>query len=52
MLGWEYRKPERVPAACPFNPAALCADVTFSSLKLGDGYIVPKQEVNVAARSS
>jgi len=22
MLGWEYRKPERVPAACPFNPAA------------------------------
>jgi len=22
MLGWEYRKPERVPAACPFKPAA------------------------------
>jgi hypothetical protein len=40
MLGWEYRKPERVPAACPFNPAAnktavsLCADVIFSALKL------------------
>ncbi|XP_044953969.1 uncharacterized protein LOC123404111 isoform X2 [Hordeum vulgare subsp. vulgare] len=22
MLGWEYRRPERVPAACPFKPAA------------------------------
>ncbi|MCL7035138.1 hypothetical protein MKW94_007062 [Papaver nudicaule] len=22
LLGWEYRKPERVPPACPFKPAA------------------------------
>ncbi|XP_021719206.1 uncharacterized protein LOC110686904 [Chenopodium quinoa] len=20
LLGWEYRKPERVPPACPFKP--------------------------------
>jgi hypothetical protein len=40
MLGWEYRRPERVPAACPFKPAAnktdvsLRAHVTFSTLML------------------
>ncbi|KAM6568834.1 hypothetical protein CsatB_016819 [Cannabis sativa] len=22
LLGWEYRRPERAPAACPFKPAA------------------------------
>lgn len=22
MLGWEYRKPERAPPACPYKPAA------------------------------
>ncbi|KAL6337348.1 hypothetical protein AAG906_036662 [Vitis piasezkii] len=22
LFGWEYRKPERVPAACPYKPAA------------------------------
>ncbi|KAL9275661.1 hypothetical protein AKJ16_DCAP25521 [Drosera capensis] len=22
LLGWEYRKPERVPPACPYKPAA------------------------------
>ncbi|XP_059462229.1 uncharacterized protein LOC132191298 [Corylus avellana] len=22
ILGWEYRKPERVPPACPYKPAA------------------------------
>ncbi|CAD6252471.1 unnamed protein product [Miscanthus lutarioriparius] len=22
LFGWEYRRPERVPPACPFKPAA------------------------------
>ncbi|KAJ4848181.1 hypothetical protein Tsubulata_002976 [Turnera subulata] len=22
LFGWEYRKPERVPPACPYKPAA------------------------------
>ncbi|CAN0926150.1 hypothetical protein LINGRAHAP2_LOCUS35168 [Linum grandiflorum] len=22
MFGWEYRKPERAPPACPYKPAA------------------------------
>ncbi|KAK9674179.1 hypothetical protein RND81_12G216500 [Saponaria officinalis] len=22
LLGWEYRKPERAPPACPYKPAA------------------------------
>ncbi|KAI3518274.1 hypothetical protein L1887_06811 [Cichorium endivia] len=22
ILGWEYQKPERAPAACPYKPAA------------------------------
>ncbi|KAL9236465.1 hypothetical protein vseg_011133 [Gypsophila vaccaria] len=22
MLGWEYRKPERAPPACPYKPGA------------------------------
>ncbi|XP_052174980.1 uncharacterized protein LOC127789923 [Diospyros lotus] len=22
ILGWEYRKPERAPPACPYKPAA------------------------------
>ncbi|XP_012485895.1 uncharacterized protein LOC105799743 [Gossypium raimondii] len=22
LLGWEYRKPERAPAACPYRPPA------------------------------
>ncbi|OVA17986.1 hypothetical protein BVC80_1835g392 [Macleaya cordata] len=22
LLGWEYRKPERIPPACPYKPAA------------------------------
>ncbi|KMZ58257.1 hypothetical protein ZOSMA_78G00250 [Zostera marina] len=22
LLGWEYRKPERVPASCPYRPPA------------------------------
>ncbi|KAL1369507.1 hypothetical protein AAHE18_02G202200 [Arachis hypogaea] len=22
LFGWEYRKPERAPAACPYKPAA------------------------------
>ncbi|XP_024967977.1 uncharacterized protein LOC112507565 [Cynara cardunculus var. scolymus] len=22
ILGWEYRKPERAPAACPYKPVA------------------------------
>lgn len=22
VFGWEYRKPERVPPACPYKPAA------------------------------
>ncbi|KAI7752780.1 hypothetical protein M8C21_018311 [Ambrosia artemisiifolia] len=22
LLGWDYRKPERTPAACPYKPAA------------------------------
>ncbi|KAL5740862.1 hypothetical protein ACOSQ2_030042 [Xanthoceras sorbifolium] len=22
LLGWEYRKPERTPPACPYKPAA------------------------------
>ncbi|KAL5669181.1 hypothetical protein ACJX0J_021402, partial [Zea mays] len=22
LFGWEYRRPERVPPACPYKPAA------------------------------
>ncbi|XP_042504435.1 uncharacterized protein LOC122081388 [Macadamia integrifolia] len=25
LFGWEYRKPERAPPACPFKPAAAKA---------------------------
>jgi hypothetical protein len=38
MLGWEYRRPERVPAAFVFKPAAnktvvsLRSDFTISAL--------------------
>ncbi|KAI3917135.1 hypothetical protein MKX01_003584 [Papaver californicum] len=26
LLGWEYRKPERVPPACPYKPSAAQKD--------------------------
>nr|XP_043638604.1 uncharacterized protein LOC122609720 [Erigeron canadensis] len=28
ILGWEYRKPERAPAACPYKPPAAVASNT------------------------
>ncbi|CAM0943270.1 unnamed protein product [Alopecurus aequalis] len=28
MLGWEYRRPERVPATCPFKPAANKTEIS------------------------
>ncbi|KAG6519257.1 hypothetical protein ZIOFF_022750 [Zingiber officinale] len=27
LFGWEYRKPARVPAACPYKPASKNVDV-------------------------
>ncbi|CAK9145985.1 unnamed protein product [Ilex paraguariensis] len=30
MLGWEYRKPERAPAACPYKPAATNPKTTVA----------------------
>ncbi|CAN6238991.1 unnamed protein product [Urochloa humidicola] len=26
LFGWEYRRPERAPAACPYKPAAKTND--------------------------
>ncbi|KZV26030.1 hypothetical protein F511_13908 [Dorcoceras hygrometricum] len=26
LLGWEYRKPERAPPACPYKPSANVKD--------------------------
>ncbi|CAL4967729.1 unnamed protein product [Urochloa decumbens] len=26
LLGWEYRRPERAPPACPYKPAAKTND--------------------------
>ncbi|OEL38062.1 hypothetical protein BAE44_0000918, partial [Dichanthelium oligosanthes] len=31
LLGWEYRRPERVPPACPYKPAAKKDDEGVSS---------------------
>ncbi|XP_024023010.1 uncharacterized protein LOC21405373 [Morus notabilis] len=31
LLGWEYRKPERAPPACPYNPSAN------KNTKVGEG---------------
>ncbi|XP_062221457.1 uncharacterized protein LOC133920877 [Phragmites australis] len=33
LLGWEYRRPERVPPACPYKPAAKKKDEGASESK-------------------
>ncbi|XP_071707085.1 uncharacterized protein [Rutidosis leptorrhynchoides] len=50
LLGWEYRKPERAPAACPYKPAAnitsekvagehapIAADIGHSAMAADNG---------------
>ncbi|XP_075639319.1 uncharacterized protein LOC142611154 [Castanea sativa] len=27
LFGWEYKKPERAPPACPYKPAATTKDI-------------------------
>ncbi|XP_023637154.1 uncharacterized protein LOC111830116 [Capsella rubella] len=34
-LGWEYRKPARVPPACPFKPAAKNDNATKVGAETG-----------------
>ncbi|KAK5804157.1 Frizzled-6 [Gossypium arboreum] len=43
LLGWEYRKPERAPATCPYKPPAK----TENSSKVG-----PETEPAVPESSS
>ncbi|XP_020572381.1 uncharacterized protein LOC110019145 [Phalaenopsis equestris] len=38
LFGWEYRKPERVPPACPYRPAA-----NKSAQLTGDPEVVPEK---------
>ncbi|KAG8072975.1 hypothetical protein GUJ93_ZPchr0006g45584 [Zizania palustris] len=33
LFGWEYRRPERVPPACPYKPAAKKGDEGASESK-------------------
>ncbi|AQK55337.1 uncharacterized protein LOC100278288 precursor [Zea mays] len=33
LFGWEYRRPERVPPACPYKPAAQKNDEGASESK-------------------
>ncbi|XP_047311976.1 uncharacterized protein LOC124915323 [Impatiens glandulifera] len=35
IFGWEYRKPNRVPAACPYKPAAAANKVEAESDQKG-----------------
>ncbi|KAA3455167.1 Polypeptide N-acetylgalactosaminyltransferase 35A [Gossypium australe] len=62
LLGWEYRKPERAPAACPYKPPAKTENsskvssrnVRFHKLvKLGKVFQVgPETEPTVPESSS
>ncbi|GAV58152.1 hypothetical protein CFOL_v3_01686, partial [Cephalotus follicularis] len=32
LLGWEYRKPERAPPACPYKPVSKNTSVTSANV--------------------
>ncbi|GAB2272297.1 hypothetical protein Dimus_007117 [Dionaea muscipula] len=37
LLGWEYRKPERAPPACPYKPAAKVSSKVNPELETANG---------------
>ncbi|KAJ8645979.1 hypothetical protein MRB53_007727 [Persea americana] len=41
LLGWEYRKPERVPPACPYKPVAK-KDAQVGEEASGDPHSITK----------
>ncbi|KAF3441809.1 hypothetical protein FNV43_RR15724 [Rhamnella rubrinervis] len=42
LLGWEYRKPEKTPVACPYKPAAKKDSSTGKGTEAGPPEAVPK----------
>ncbi|GMI79985.1 hypothetical protein like AT5G03460 [Hibiscus trionum] len=37
LIGWEYRKPERAPPACPYKPAAKLEKTSKVTLETEPG---------------
>ncbi|KAF7092212.1 hypothetical protein CFC21_094719 [Triticum aestivum] len=53
MLGWEYRRPERVPAACPFKPAANKTEgVTGESTPLVNPHVAGESKTLMEPQSA
>ncbi|KAF7818676.1 uncharacterized protein G2W53_024131 [Senna tora] len=50
LFGWEYRKPERAPPACPYKPAAR-RDSKIHSPKLSS-FCVDKITGNIMVKNS
>ncbi|KAL6987332.1 hypothetical protein U1Q18_013079 [Sarracenia purpurea var. burkii] len=44
LLGWEYRKPERAPPACPYKPAANKSNSTVVAAEPDLGESDPVQK--------
>ncbi|RZC70528.1 hypothetical protein C5167_033666 [Papaver somniferum] len=45
LLGWEYRKPERVPPACPYKPSAAQKDAITTLLGI-DSFEIEEQKTS------